>query len=52
MWVWCISMTSTDSVQVVHLWAIYTTARSRARSWLSSLVTTPSTTPMHTPPPH
>ncbi|KIJ94653.1 hypothetical protein K443DRAFT_110034, partial [Laccaria amethystina LaAM-08-1] len=41
--VWCISMTRTDSVQVVHLSAIHITARARARSWLSYIVTVPNT---------
>ena len=42
-WVWCISMTSTDSVHVAHQLAIHTTARSYARSWLSCIVTTTDT---------
>ena len=44
-WFCCISMTSTDSVHVVHQLAIHTIARSRARSWLSYIVSTENTTP-------
>ena len=39
-------MTSTDFVRVVHLLAIHTTIRSRARSWLKYIVMRLSSTPM------